>query len=94
MTSDVSYVDEVFTLEASWVVAVGSHFPFDLDKSLLKNGSDFALVQCILETIPEEENQREGFASFVGPWRSCNVNQQDKRLPFGAYLPESFDKSQ
>jgi hypothetical protein len=53
------------TLEPSREVGIGSYFRVNLDESLRKDSSDFAFVQGILKTIPEEEDQGKRFTALV-----------------------------
>jgi hypothetical protein len=52
-------------LKSSGIIGVSSHFTVDLDESLLENGGDFTLIQSVLETVPEEKDQRKGFTALV-----------------------------
>ena len=54
------------THEASWVGRVGPDLVVDLDQSLHDNSGDFTASQGILQTVAEEDGEREGFAELVG----------------------------
>jgi hypothetical protein len=82
ITSTISGNSEYYTLKASGVVGVCSHLAVHFDESLHEDCIDLAFVECILEAIPEcqqwhqvkvpeEENQRKRFASFMRAGRSC-----------------------
>jgi hypothetical protein len=62
-------------LEAGWEVGVGSDFSIDFDETLCEDGSDFTLVQGILETIPDiNECTLEG-----GRYLRKRINGSDSR---------------
>jgi hypothetical protein len=56
MTSHISVCFVAVTLKSSGIIGVGSHFAVDFDEPLLQDGSDFTLVQSVLETISVVNN--------------------------------------
>jgi len=55
--------------ETSRVCVVSSDFSIHLDETLHHDSSNLTAGQCIFQTIPEENGQREAFAQFVGTRR-------------------------
>ena len=45
-------------LETSWVGGIGADLSVDLDQALHDNGLDFASIECVLETVTDEDDER------------------------------------
>merc|ERR1711962_35737 len=55
--------------KAGRVSVVGSNSSVDFDQALGENLLDFRVVESVLETIPQEERQRQTFPELVGTGR-------------------------
>ena len=44
--------------ETSWVGGISSDLAIDLDQALHDNGLDFASIECVLETVTDEDDER------------------------------------
>jgi len=55
--------------EASWVSVVGAHAAVDFDETLGEDLLDFRVRKRVLETIPQEERERQALAQLVGTGR-------------------------
>jgi len=62
----VGLLDRNNILETSRVVDVSSDFVVNLDDSLIYDHDDFTPCECILESVSQEYDEWEGFASFMG----------------------------
>jgi hypothetical protein len=49
---------------------VGADLAVDLDEALHKDGVDLTAVERILETVAEEDDERQGVAELVRTWGS------------------------
>ena len=59
------------THKTSGVGLVGTNFAVDFDQALLDDGCHFSASQGILQSVAEEDGEREGFAKFVGTRRGA-----------------------
>ena len=55
--------------EAGGVGDVGSDLAVDLDQALHEDGLGLAVVQGVLETVADEDDERKGIAGLVGTGR-------------------------
>lgn len=55
--------------EASGVGHVGADLVVDLDQALLQDGLGLAVVQGVLETVAQEDDERQALAGLVGTGR-------------------------
>lgn len=63
-----SLVDRNHIHVASWVCCVRSNLSIDLDQALHDDGLGFSAVESILETISDEDDERQAVASFMRAW--------------------------
>ena len=64
-----SFVNRDHIHIASRVCRVGSDLAIDLDEALHDNLLDLAAIQGILETISDEDDERQAVSKLVGTWR-------------------------
>jgi hypothetical protein len=57
------------THESSGEGLVSSDLSVDLDESLLDNGGDFSSGKSVLQSVSEEDGEREGLSELVGTGR-------------------------
>jgi len=65
--SALFHLDDVH--EAGRISVVGADSAVDLDETLGQDLLDLRVIQGVLETIPQEERQREALAELVGTGR-------------------------
>lgn len=77
-----SLLDRDDVHQSRWKGGVGADLAVDLDEALHEDGVDFAGIECILEAVAEEDDQRQRVTELVRTGRSLGGIGTWKMLVF------------
>ena len=69
------------THETSRVALVGAHLAINRNEALHDDGHHFTVGQCVLQPVPQHNNQRKTFPLLVGSRRGLGGLKENDQTP-------------